>query len=178
MRIIMLTGDIDSGKTRYLSGIVSALRGRGVSVGGILCPGVYADGLKTGYDAVDIETGERVPLVSVTPFAEGFSYSRFFFSAEGYRFASSALRRFPYPDCLIVDEVGLWSLPVWVRGGPLLSRFPLQRNSDSCREETPLCGAVREAFGLYGFPLEIRNAGDDSAEFPPRGTVDKKRGEP
>jgi nucleoside-triphosphatase THEP1 len=165
MRIIMLTGDIDSGKTRYLSGIVSALRGRGVSVGGILCPGVYADGLKTGYDAVDIETGERVPLVSVTPFAEGFSYSRFFFSAEGYRFASSALRRFPYPDCLIVDEVG----PVELAGMGYAEDlcFLVSRYSGILilAVRKPLCGAVREAFGLYGFPLEIRNAGDDSAEF-------------
>ena len=41
--LYLLTGQVQTGKTRWLQGLVSAYEARGVVVGGVLAPGVWCE---------------------------------------------------------------------------------------------------------------------------------------
>ena len=69
--LYLLTGQVQTGKTRWLQGLVSAYEARGVVVGGVLAPGIWRkvtarDGAtsfeKLGIDNVLLPGGERVPF--------------------------------------------------------------------------------------------------------------------
>ena len=160
MTIVLVEGKIDSGKTRYLSGLAADLKERGVSFGGILCPADYSEGAKNSYRAVDIATGESAPLVSMVPFDDGFTFGKFSFSRAGYRFASTVLHRSLSAAHLIIDEIG----PVELSGMGYADDLRWLLSAYSGR----LVLAVRdflhdqvvEAFGLTRFPLEIVRIGE------------------
>jgi len=63
-RCSIITGPIHSGKTTLLKRMIADFRAGEVSVGGILAEALYDErGKKTGFDAEDIATGRRIPLV-------------------------------------------------------------------------------------------------------------------
>lgn len=73
--LFVLTGNVQTGKTRWLERLVDELQGRGVEVSGVLAPGVWADRRSTperyphadangfeklGIDNVLLPSGERI----------------------------------------------------------------------------------------------------------------------
>ncbi|MCA9976182.1 MAG: hypothetical protein KC413_10550, partial [Anaerolineales bacterium] len=55
----LLSAPKGAGKTTFCGSVIDAMRTGGASVGGILCPAVFAEGEKVGIDQVHIATGER-----------------------------------------------------------------------------------------------------------------------
>ena len=70
-RCVILRGDTGSGKTTLATAVVASLRDRGHTVSGILAPGLLEHGRRTGFDVVDLATGESTPLARETPDVEG-----------------------------------------------------------------------------------------------------------
>lgn len=71
--LYLLTGQVQTGKTRWLQGLVSAYEARGVAVGGVLAPGVWRevtarDGAasfeKLGIDNILLPEHETIPFAS------------------------------------------------------------------------------------------------------------------
>lgn len=71
--LYLLTGQVQTGKTRWLQGLVSAYEARGVAVGGMLAPGVWRevtarDGAasfeKLGIDNILLPEHETIPFAS------------------------------------------------------------------------------------------------------------------
>ena len=71
--LYLLTGQVQTGKTRWLQGLVSAYEARGVAVGGVLAPGVWRevtarDGTtsfeKLGIDNILLPEHETIPFAS------------------------------------------------------------------------------------------------------------------
>jgi len=60
--LILITGPSGSGKTTFCIRLASLVVEAGLSVGGILCPAVFASGKKVGIDQLDISSGERQRL--------------------------------------------------------------------------------------------------------------------
>ena len=68
--LFFLTGDIQSGKTRWLEGVLDELRTAGIGVAGVLAPGVWHDHgpeaekrfEKLGIDNVLLPQEERIPF--------------------------------------------------------------------------------------------------------------------
>ena len=89
------------------------LRSRGVRVAGILAPGILTDGRRTGFDLVNLATGERVPLAREQGNVGGphARWSRFAFSPEGLALGRRALTDdVRGADVVVVDEVGPFEL--------------------------------------------------------------------
>jgi nucleoside-triphosphatase THEP1 len=110
---VIVTGATGSGKTTLATAVVERLRARGSRVAGILAPGYLADGRRTGFDIVNLATGERKPLAReearvVGPHAR---WSRFAFSTEGLAFGHKALAEDARgADVVVIDEVGPFEL--------------------------------------------------------------------
>ena len=111
--LAIVTGATGSGKTTLTLAVVERLRARGVRVAGILAPGFLAEGRRTGFDIVNLATGEREPLAREEEHVAGPHprWSRFAFSPAGLALGHKALgedRR--GADVVVVDEVGPFEL--------------------------------------------------------------------
>jgi len=113
--VFLITGEKGEGKTSFAGLVVEALRGRHLRVGGILAPGYWTDGLRSGFDVVDLTSGERLPLARTNPGTEALETTgRFRFLPPGLDLGRAALdaRRLADVDVAVVDEVG----PLELRG--------------------------------------------------------------
>ena len=138
--VTIVTGKQGIGKTSFLIHYIKTRTPPGSS-GGILTPAVMeASGkVKTGFDALDISTGQRWPLGRTSENLGGPAFGPFSFSLEGFNRAvdtfKAALSR--KNTFLFLDEIG--PLELEKRAGfytllPLLSRIP-----EPCR----LCVVIR-----------------------------------
>ena len=110
---VIVTGGTGSGKTTLTAAVVERLRARGARVAGILAPGYLAEGRRTGFDIVNLATGERKPLAREEVHVAGRHprWSRFAFSPEGLALGRRALAEDARgADVVVIDEVGPFEL--------------------------------------------------------------------
>lgn len=110
---IIVTGDTGSGKTTLVGQAVDQLRARGVRVAGVLAPGLLENGRRTGFDILDLATGESTALAREHDGDRGphARWSRFAFLPGGLELGARALG--PAADdaeVVVVDEVGPFEL--------------------------------------------------------------------
>ena len=88
-------GRRDRARPPSSTAVVERLRARGARVAGILAPGHLAEGRRTGFDIVNLATGERKPLAREEEHVAGPHprWSRFAFSPEGLALGHRALGR-------------------------------------------------------------------------------------
>lgn len=112
-RVVILTGHTGSGKTTRASEVVARLRARGITVRGVLAPGLLEDGRRTGFDIINLATGESAQLArehagGAAPRAQ---WSRFSFAEDGLALGLQALGSEALgADVVLVDEVGPFEL--------------------------------------------------------------------
>ena len=109
--MILLTGDKHSGKTRFILELAQQTRLHGRRVAGIASPGFWKNGMRNGFELLDLDTGRRQLLSMRVP---GLQPVPFMFDALGLESGKKALSaaRCSRADLVIVDEVG----PLELRG--------------------------------------------------------------
>ena len=114
-KLILWTGQRHSGKTTAAGDLIENLRARGRVIAGLLAPSVYQEGLLIGFDAVDVSTGRRAPLLRRFGQADAVHVGAFAFIDEGLRLGRAALDADATreADLVVVDEFG----PLELRGG-------------------------------------------------------------
>jgi nucleoside-triphosphatase THEP1 len=121
LRVHLVVGEQGEGKTTFLSSLVECARSNGTRIGGILAPVVFDHDRRIGYDIVNIDTTERLPLcrAGITP--TGVTAGPFHFLSEGLALGKKALalNGGPRHDVLCIDEIGPlelrgdgWALPL------------------------------------------------------------------
>ena len=105
MPIIFLTGDRQSGKTSLILEIAEQARRHGRQVAGIACPGLWKNQMRSGFELLELDSGQRHLLSKRVP---GLQPIPFMFDALGLEKGKNALsvRRCGGADLIIVDEVG------------------------------------------------------------------------
>lgn len=111
--LYIITGEQGEGKTTFLMNILAELAEKGVMMSGIVAPGYFKDGLRSGFSLTNLATGKSTELCSVTPSPDSKYYGRYFFRSEGISFGCKAILD-PHEqgkhDLLIIDEVGRFEL--------------------------------------------------------------------
>lgn len=108
LRVFIITGKQGEGKTTLASDIVKDLKEKNISVGGILAPGYFEKGKRTGFDVFDIKSGIRQILCSIYYADSIFKAGPFGFSSEGILCGRKALYTQNLIDCdvVFIDEIG------------------------------------------------------------------------
>ena len=112
VRVVVVTGPGNGGKTGTAIALVDQLRTLDTPIFGFVQPGEFADGRKTGFRLRDVSTGEEAGLATQGERSEGDFGTRFQFSEEGFRLGREALSRSASGSVGIIDELG----PVELRG--------------------------------------------------------------
>lgn len=107
MEIIIITGAVNSGKTTLLRDFFEKEKSQGNFPTGIIAPGIFENGIKTGFEVIDLSSGESKILASTEKDKfSGFQAGKFFFSSEAFEFAKKALLNFEHKVIVFLDEVG------------------------------------------------------------------------
>ncbi len=112
-KVYIVTGETGEGKTSFLQKLTEILKDKGIRAGGILAPRIMEGASTTGYDILDIKSGDRAPFLRViNPEISGINkFARF---DEGYRVGLQALDPVNNTETnvIVIDEAG----PLELRG--------------------------------------------------------------
>lgn len=161
--VFVLTGPVNSGKTRFAVAVVERLRASGVSVAGILSPGLLEKGAKIGFDIVDAGSGQARSLCRRGGPEAWPGYGPFRFDPDGLAFGerACAAETLAVADVVVIDEVGRWELEGGGWSG-ILDRMAARRDFALilvAREEFPESIARRWRFRI----TRLWHAGQEDA---------------
>ena len=127
-RLILWTGPRHSGKTTTAADLAQKTKSKGFSIAGLLAPSIYIKDHLTGFDAVNIATGDQIHLAERKQTNNSASVDGFTFSEAGLEFGYNALdiAYVKSADLIIVDEFG----PLELAGGGW------RKNADSILSDT------------------------------------------
>jgi len=115
--ILILTGAVQSGKTRFLAGILAGLDRAKTGASGFLSPAVYESGRLIGYDLAVLGREKSAPYIRKVGEPAWERAGPFFFIPEALKDARQTVLESRARDLLVVDEVG----PLELGGGGLWS---------------------------------------------------------
>jgi len=110
--IFIFTGEQGSGKTTFLKQVLEILYRQNLKVSGILAEGHWGNNLRSGFEIMDIETGEKALLCNRLEVAGDIAYRNFWFKPGGLAFGKKILNNAlaKMPDIIAIDEVGGFEL--------------------------------------------------------------------
>jgi len=166
--IFLITGNIQGGKTSFLTELIELLRKSSLSVGGFLAPGSFESGLRSGFRLKNIVSGDELEMASTKETDAWIKYRRFWFNPDaftlGREWICESLKA--DPDVIVIDEVG----PMEQEGSGWSETLEFLKSSSipvqlwSVREK--LCGEVMEHWSISSDHLihidkeEIHKAAD------------------
>ena len=115
--IFIITGDPGGGKTTFLSDLVGFLKKKNIRIGGFVAKSIREKGDRTGYDIINLKTGQSKNLCSKYGQNNRIRIGSFYFNPDGIIFGEKTLtsRNSELPEIVAIDEVGPFELngKVW-----------------------------------------------------------------
>jgi nucleoside-triphosphatase THEP1 len=111
-KVFIITGSVREGKTTFAKNLIEFFRNNNISTGGIISERVMADSLTTGYDVVNIETGEKTIFLRQNEECGSEKIGKFTICPDGLAMGRTVLHSLVMKEniIVIVDEVGLLEL--------------------------------------------------------------------
>ncbi len=111
-KIFIISGSIGEGKTTYTKKLIDFFRKNNIKVGGILSERVITNSQTTGYDLVNIETGEIEAFLRQNEECGSETIGRFTICPKGLSMGNTVLGSLILQEnrIVIIDEVGLLEL--------------------------------------------------------------------
>jgi len=112
--VIIITGEVQEGKTTFLLELITLLKAKGVRMNGFLARGVHDESGRIGYDLEDISSGESCKYIRNSYNKDWYRHGKYYFSPDGLEFGAEILNEIHYDETnlLVIDEVG----PVELKG--------------------------------------------------------------
>jgi len=112
--VVIITGEIQQGKTTFTQKIISELISRRIKMAGFLSIGIDEHGIRNGFNLCDIESGKLIELCSDKKEENRLKLGRFYFNQKALEFGNEILKSDNVADkqLIVIDEIG----PLEVRG--------------------------------------------------------------
>jgi nucleoside-triphosphatase THEP1 len=111
-KIFIISGAVGEGKTTYTKKLTDYFKKNNIKTGGILSERIMTDSVTTGYDVVNIETGEKEIFLRQNEDCGYEKIGKFTISPKGLAMGKAILSSLVMTEDMIViiDEVGLLEL--------------------------------------------------------------------
>lgn len=105
---VIITGDIQQGKTTFVRNLADLLKRKGYSPHGFLAIAVHEKGIRTGFDLEDLQSSSRVELCRNTVHADWVKQGIYYFNPNGLKTGNDILDSIDpeSSQLVIIDEVG------------------------------------------------------------------------
>lgn len=148
--VFLITGDKSEGKTRFTKELIESLQSGKISVGGVLSCKITINGTTSGYDLIDIATGERMQFLKINGELTSHKVGRFEINSQTLLQGKQILHpsKLSMHDVVVIDETG--KLEVQGKGWADSIEGILKANSHPLviTVRTDFINAVIEKFGL------------------------------
>jgi nucleoside-triphosphatase THEP1 len=107
-KVFIITGSVGEGKTTYAKKLIEYFKENNIKPGGILSERVMTGSQTTGYDIVNIETGEKEAFLRQNEACGSEKIGRFNICPKGLALGKTILSTFLLSDnrIVVIDEVG------------------------------------------------------------------------
>lgn len=107
-RVVIITGDIQQGKTTFTERIVSDLSDEKFKIEGFLSKGINYEGKRTGFNLVDIRSTEEMELCSDKKYETKVKLGNYYFNNDAIIFGNKILssENIQKADLIVIDELG------------------------------------------------------------------------
>jgi len=107
-QVIIITGDIHQGKTTFAQKIIADLLVQNVRIAGFFSIGINENGIRTGFNLVDIESSRQIELCSDKKNEKRIKFGRYYFNPDAISFGTEILNENNLSDkqLIVIDEVG------------------------------------------------------------------------
>lgn len=106
-QLLLLTGLNGIGKTTWCLKLMEIAKKQGLEIEGIVSPGIYSGGKKTGIEIMDVRSGEKRLLAELNlGKKQGISTPRWSFDPDSITWANEILATRSESKLLIIDELG------------------------------------------------------------------------
>ena len=106
--VIIITGDIQQGKTTFTRKITEILKDKGKSIDGFLAIAVHENGKRIGFDLHNLRSGLQSELCRTTPHQGWLKQGIFYFDPEGIKIGKEILVSVnpESSELVVIDEIG------------------------------------------------------------------------
>jgi nucleoside-triphosphatase THEP1 len=106
--VIIITGDVGKGKTTFVQSLTTRLSQTGINISGFFSIGIQEDNQRTGFDLMDIRTGQLTEVARKFPQTGSIKQGHYYFNPEVFATEGELLRQQlrEGTDLLVIDEVG------------------------------------------------------------------------
>jgi len=106
-QLFLVSGKSGAGKTKWCSAQVIRAREQGLTVGGLLSPGVFRQGVKVGIELINLATNEKRLLAEVRPEEIPNAPTRkWAMNHQTLEWGNIVLQTMGYYDLVVIDELG------------------------------------------------------------------------
>ena len=107
-QVVIITGEIHQGKTTFAQKIVSDLHAQNIRIAGFFSVGINENGIRTGFNLVDIGSSRRVELCSDKKNEKRLKFGRYYFNSDAISLGNEILNSNNLSDkqLIVIDEVG------------------------------------------------------------------------
>lgn len=108
-KVFIISGSLGEGKTTFTKKLVDFLKDKNITAGGILAERLMNGSTTTGYDIINIETGEREAFLREDEKCGSETIGKFYICPKGLSTGKAILSSLVYrgTGIVIIDEVGL-----------------------------------------------------------------------
>jgi nucleoside-triphosphatase THEP1 len=163
-KIFIITGPVGGGKTTFAEKLSGLLREEGITAGGIISRKVKDTDDKTGYDIVNILTGDQVPFLRQNAGCGNERVGKFTICKNGLDEGIRILSGLELPEngIAIIDEVGFLELRDEGWAGSIARLLKGSQCNIILTPRRTLLDKVKEKWGLAGAVIFDINEADCS----------------
>ena len=107
LTVIIISGNIQQGKTTFVRKVINRLKRQNIDIGGIMSNVEYEGDKRVGYTLENLKSGDKIQLCNIAENKEWRKQGKFYFNPDAVVQGNKILAfENSNPDLIVIDEIG------------------------------------------------------------------------